>query len=107
MPGLCDNNVFSLKYEGLYEMILFPPECVEENRDLYLPSQFLKASSEYTFGGYSSSSSFSRRTFSLRNDFRELPSSSYLLLEHNTYEENGISLDLFSIQSTPLIRLSM
>lgn len=66
MPGLCDNNVFSSKYEGLYEMILFPPECVEENIDLYLSSQFLKASSEYTFGGYSSLSSFSRPTFSLR-----------------------------------------
>lgn len=26
IPGLCDNNVFSLKYEGLYEMIIFPPE---------------------------------------------------------------------------------
>ena len=67
----------------------------------------LKASSEYTFCGYSSSSSFSRPTFSLRNDCHEFPSSSYLLLDHNTYEGNGISMALFSIQSTPLIRLSI
>lgn len=36
---------------------------------MFLPSLLLKVSSEYTFCGYSSSSSFSRRTFSLRNDF--------------------------------------